>query len=104
MDTKSYEQIVVEPSLGDSKEVVLEPPSRDREDSSVLGALLSVCSESEFVHGIASSMNDSGRINFRRQLAFHGPTSDSKPDTESLSSCNVSLSQLLKLSGWRKRS
>ena len=42
-------------------------------------------------------MNDSGRINFRRQLAFLGPTSDSKPDTESLSSCNASLIQLLKL-------
>ena len=52
------DQIVVEPSLGDSKEVVVKPPS----------------TESDIVHGIskgfASSMKDSGRINFRRQLSF----------------------------------
>ena len=39
----------MEPSLCDSKEVVVEAPSRDREDSSVLGAFLGICSESEFV-------------------------------------------------------
>ena len=44
-------------------------------------------------------MKDSGRINFRRQLSFLGPSSDSNPDTESLSSCNVSISELLKLPG-----
>ena len=103
MDTKSSEKIVVEPYLGDSKEVVDEPPSKEREDSSVFGAVLSIYSESEFIHGIskgfASSMKDSGRINFRRQLSFLGPSSDSNPDTESLSSCNVSISELLKLPG-----
>ena len=103
MDTKSSEKIVVEPYLGDSKEVVDEPPSKEREDSSVSRAVLSICSESEFIHGIskgfASSMKDSGRINFRRQLSFLGPSSDSNPDTESLSSCNVSISELLKLPG-----
>ena len=49
------EQIVVEPSLGDSKKVVVEPPSREREDSS-LGAVLIICSESEFVHGISMDL------------------------------------------------
>ena len=45
----------MEPSLCDSKEVVVEAPSREREDSS-LGAVLIICSESEFVHGISMDL------------------------------------------------